>query len=150
MATIHSALERAPGFEGMDGSPISRRLEVRFDQAVTDAESLRRVIGDLGYRALRVGEKSAEPVRIWRSRRAILTYVAGAFFAAGIAVRLYTGQGIATHVHGFGTSPGLSGLLFLCAAGIGAWNFIPKAVGALRAGVLESVRIPVEKQVETL
>ena len=137
MATIKSALEREAGFEGLDGSPVSRRLEVRFDGDKTDAESLRRAIGDLGYRALRIDDASIEPVRIWRSRRAMLTYVAGGFFAAGIAVRVLTGQGITTHVHGFGTPPGLSGLLFLAAAMAGAWNFVPKAWGALRAGVLD-------------
>jgi Cd2+/Zn2+-exporting ATPase len=137
MATIRSALEHEPGFEGFEGSPVSRRLEVRFDETKTDAESLRRVIGDLGYRALTVNDEIVEPVRIWGSRRAVLTYIAGGLFAAGIAVRLLTGQGIATHAHGFGTPPGPAGLLFLGAAAVGAWNFLPKAIGALRAGVLD-------------
>jgi Cd2+/Zn2+-exporting ATPase len=137
MATIRSALEHEPGFEGFEGSPVSRRLEVRFDESKTDAESLRRVIGDLGYRALTVKDEIVEPVRIWGSRRAVLTYIAGGLFAAGIAVRLLSGQGIATHAHGFGTPPGPAGLLFLGAAAFGAWNFLPKAVGALRAGVLD-------------
>ena len=137
MATIRSALERQSGFEGLEGSPVSRRLEVRFDAAKTDAESLRRVIGDLGYRALQIEDATVEPVRIWRSHRAKLTYLAGGFFVAGIFVRLITGQGIPTPDHGFGTPPGLSGLLFLCAALAGAWNFVPKALGALRAGVLD-------------
>ncbi|MCL7983270.1 MAG: heavy-metal-associated domain-containing protein, partial [marine benthic group bacterium] len=88
MATIRSALERQSGFEGLEGSTVSRRLEVRFDAAKTDAESLRRVIGDLGYRALQIEDATVEPVRIWRSHRAKLTYLAGGFFVAGIFVRL--------------------------------------------------------------
>jgi Cd2+/Zn2+-exporting ATPase len=137
MATIRTALERQSGFEALEGSPVSRRLEVQYDERKTDAETLRRAIGDLGYRALTVDDATVEPVRIWRSRRAKLTYVAGAFFAAGIIARLATGEGIASHTDGFGTPPGLTGLLFLCAAVAGAWSFVPKAFGALRAGVLD-------------
>lgn len=137
MATIRSGLEREPGFESLEGSPVSRRLEVRFDQTRTDAESLRKVIGDLGYRALPSATLDAQPIAIWRSRRAVLTYVAGAFFAAGLAARLAGGEGLAAHDSGFGTSPGLDGVLFLLAAATGAWNFLPKAFGALRAGLLD-------------
>ena len=137
MATIRSGLEREPGFESLEGSPVSRRLEVRFDRSRTDAESLRRVIGDLGYRALPAISLDDQPIAIWRSRRAVLTYVAGALFVAGLAVRLAGGGGLATHDSGFGTPPGLDGVLFLLAAFTGAWNFLPKALGALRAGLLD-------------
>ena len=137
MATIRSGLEREPGFESLEGSPVSRRLEVRFDRSRTDAESLRRVIGDLGYRALPATPVDDSPIVIWRSRRAVLTYVAGVLFATGLAVRLAGGEGLATHDSGFGTPPGPDGILFLLAAFIGAWNFLPKALGALRAGLLD-------------
>ena len=137
MATIRSGLEREPGFESLEGSPVSRRLQVRFDRSLTDAESLRRVIGDLGYRALPAASVDEQPIAIWRSRRAVLTYVAGALFSAGLAVRLASGEGLATHDSGFGTPPGPDGILFLLAAFTGAWNFLPKAFGALRAGLLD-------------
>jgi Cd2+/Zn2+-exporting ATPase len=137
MATIRSGLERAPGFESLEGSPVSRRIEVRFDRTLTDPESLRRVIGDLGYLALPAAGLPAEPIAIWRSRRAVLTYVSGAFFAAGLIARISGGEGLATHDSGFGTPPGLDGVLFLLAAATGAWNFLPKAFGALRAGLLD-------------
>ena len=137
MATIRAGLNRQPGFVEMTGSPVSRSLTVSFDEALTDSEALRRSIVDLGYRAHVVDADSTERVQIWRSRRAVLTYVSGAFFLAGLLVRLVGGEGLGAHSSGFGASPGLDGTLFLVAAAVGAWNFLPKALGALRAGVLD-------------
>ncbi len=137
MATIRSGLSGQPGFVELAGSPVSRRLTVAYDERMTNPESLRRVIGDLGYRAHVADEAVQDRVRIWQSRRAVLTYVAGGFFAAGLVVRLFGGHGLATHETGFGTPLGLDAALFLVAAAIGAWNFVPKAAGALRAGILD-------------
>jgi Cd2+/Zn2+-exporting ATPase len=137
MATIRSGLNRQPGFVDMTGSPVSRRVTVAFNARLTDAESLRRAITDLGYRAHPADGVVPENVRIWRSKRALLTYTAGVFFIGGLLVRLLGGHGLASHTSGFGTPPGIDGTLFLIAAVIGAWNFVPKAIGALRAGVLD-------------
>jgi Cd2+/Zn2+-exporting ATPase len=137
MATIRAGLNRQPGFIELTGSPVSRSLTVTYDENLTDAEALRRSIGDLGYRAHAVVADSTERVQIWRSRRAVLTYVSGGFFLAGLLVRLVAGEGLAAHSSGFGAPPGLDGTLFLLAAAVGAWNFLPKALGALRAGVLD-------------
>jgi len=137
MATIRSGLSGQPGFVDLAGSPVARRLTVAYDEASTDPESLRRVIGDLGYRAHIAGDTVQERVRIWRSERAIRTYIAGGFFVAGVLVNLIAGHGIGSHGTGFGSPPGLAGALFLIAAAIGAWNFVPKAIGAVRARVLD-------------
>lgn len=137
MATIRSGLSGQPGFVDLAGSPVARRLTVEYDEARTDPESLRRVIGSLGYRAHIADDTVQERVRIWRSERAIRTYLAGSFFVAGLLGNLVGGQGIGAHGEGFGSSPGVIGTLFLIAAAIGAWNFLPKAIGALRARVLD-------------
>jgi Cd2+/Zn2+-exporting ATPase len=137
MATIRAGLSGQPGFVEMTGSPVSRSLTVAYDEHRTDAEALRRVIGDLGYRVHLAGGVSTEPVQIWRSRRALLTYVSGGLFVAGLLVRLLSGEGLASHSSGFGSPLGLDGTLFLVAAAVGAWNFLPKAFGALRARVLD-------------
>ena len=137
MATIRAGLSAQPGFVDMTGSPVSRSLAVAYDQDMTDAETLRRVIGDLGYRAHVSDADSTDRVQIWRSRRAVRTYVSGGFFLAGLLLRLLGGGGLASHSSGFGTPPGLAGTLFLLAAAVGAWNFLPKAYGALKAGVLD-------------
>ena len=137
MATIRAGLSAQPGFVEMTGSPVSRSLAVAYDQDLTDGETLRRVIGDLGYRAHVSDADSTDPVQIWRSRRAVRTYVSGGFFLAGLLLRLLGGGGLASHSSGFGTPPGLAGTLFLLAAAVGAWNFLPKAYGALKAGVLD-------------
>jgi len=138
LATIRGALADRPGVVSAEGSPVSRRLVVSFDGTLIDPEAVRRAISDLGYRALHAdeaGERSRAGA--WRSRRAYFTYAAGALYAVGLATRLLAGRGLTEHVHGFGTPPGLDGTLFLVAAAIGAWNFVPKAVGALRARRLD-------------
>ena len=137
MATIRAGLNGQPGFVGMAGSPVSRSLTLEYDEHLTDPEALRRVIGDLGYRAHVADADSPASVEIWRSRRAVLTYVSGGFFLAGLLARILGGEGLASHSSGFGASPGLDGTLLLVAAAVGAWNFLPKAFGALRAGVLD-------------
>ncbi len=136
MATIRKGLSGEPGVVEMTGSPVSRTLTVTYDTRTT-AEHLRRAIGDLGYRAQLAADQTPEELTVWRSRRAILTYVSGAFFVAGVIVRLIGGEDIAGHASGFGAPPGPDGVLFLAAAAIGAWNFLPKAIGALRAGILD-------------
>jgi Zn2+/Cd2+-exporting ATPase len=138
LATIRGALADRPGVHGIEGSPVSRRLTVAFDGERTDPETLRRAISELGYRALHLDESGArDRVGAWRSRRALLTYAAGALYAVGLLVRLSAGRGLTEHVHGFGTPPGADGALFLLAAAIGAWNFLPKAIGALRSRRLD-------------
>jgi Cd2+/Zn2+-exporting ATPase len=138
LATIRGALTDRPGVLASEGSPISRRLLVTYDGSLTDPETVRRSISDLGYRALHADETSEAPgVGAWRSRRALLTYLAGGLYSLGLATRLATGRGLTEHAHGFGTPPGPDGLLFLLAAAIGAWNFLPKALGALRARRLD-------------
>ncbi len=137
MATIRAGLNGQPGFVEMTGSPVSRSLTIAYDEHLTDPEALRRVIGDLGYRAHVADADSPESAQIWRSRRAVLTYVSAASFWPGLLVRILGGEGLASHSSGFGASPGLDGTLFLVAAIVGAWNFLPKAFGALRAGILD-------------
>ena len=123
LATIRGALTDRPGVLATEGSPISRRLLVTYDGSLTDPETVRRSISDLGYRALHADEASEAPsVGAWRSRRAFLTYLAGGLYLLGLATRLGAGRGLTEHAHGFGTSPGPDGLLFLLAAAIGGWT----------------------------
>lgn len=138
LATIRGALDGRPGVLATEGSPVSRSLVVTYDGRLTDPESVRRSISDLGYRALRAEETAGSPrVGAWRSGRARLTYVAGGLYVLGLAARVGAGRGLTEHAHGFGTPPGPDGWLFLLAAAVGAWNFLPKAFGALRARRLD-------------
>lgn len=138
LATIRGALAGRPGVLATEGSPVSRRLVVSYDGSRTDAETVRRAISELGYRALHFDEAAGRPrVSAWRSGRALLTYAAGGVYVLGLAARLLAGRGLTEHAHGFGTPPGPDGILFLVAAAIGAWNFVPKALGALRARRLD-------------
>lgn len=134
--TIRRALERVDGVLAVEGSPVSRRLDVSYDRERIDAETIRREVGDLGYRITdhRGGEKRR--VRIWSSGRARRTYVAGVLFFAGIALRLIL-HGSIVDAHGAPGWPAGEETLFIAAAVVGAWNFLPRAFGSLRGRVLD-------------
>ena len=55
----------------MEGSPISRRLEIDYDPATVDAEAIRREVSDLGYRVLAPSTSGESSIKIWSSRRAL-------------------------------------------------------------------------------
>ncbi|MCL7971361.1 MAG: cadmium-translocating P-type ATPase [marine benthic group bacterium] len=134
--TIRRSLEKRPGIEGVQGSPVARRLEIDYDPGVVDPERLRREIGDLGYRVLLPSAAGELGIRAWSSPRAYRTYLAGVLFFAGLALRLAL-HGTIVDSHGGPAWPGGEDLLFVAAALVGALNFIPRALGALRGRVLD-------------
>jgi Cd2+/Zn2+-exporting ATPase len=132
---LQERLRRLDGVEESEGNPISRRLRVVFDPARLDAERIRREIGKLGYAAEEAGENEAEAgsaaAATWSSPDAYRTYGAAALFLVGLALEVA------------GASPRLlvlplsdlrlPGLLFVAAAGLGGWNFLPAGIRAARA-----------------
>lgn len=134
--TIRRSLERRPGIVAVEGSPVSRRLEIDYDPQTVDTETIRREISDLGYRVLVSSGDGGIEIRVWSSPRAYRTYVAGALFFAGLALRLLL-HGTIVDSHGGPTWPGGEDLLFVAAAVVGASNFLPRAIGALRGRVLD-------------
>ena len=134
--TIRRGLEKRPGIAGVEGSPISRRLEVDYDPRAVDTEAIRREISDLGYRVLVPAEGGGSEIGVWSSPRAYRTYIAGALFFAGVGLRLVL-HGTVVDSHGPLSWPGGEELLFVAAAIVGASNFLPRAVGALRGRLLD-------------
>ena len=134
--TIRRGLEKRSGISRVDGSPVSRRLEVAYDPRELDPETIRREVSDLGYRVLVPSESDELAIRVWSSPRAYRTYVAGVLFFLGLALRLAL-HGTIVDSHGAPSWPGGEDLLFVVAALVGASNFLPRAVGALRARVLD-------------
>ena len=134
--TIRRGMVKRPGIVGVEGSPVSRRLEVDYDPRVVDSESIRRDIGDLGYSVLVPSSGREGGIRVWSSRRAYRTYLAGVLFFAGLASRLVL-HGTIVDSHGGPAWPGGEDLLFVAAAIVGASNFLPRAIGALRGRVLD-------------
>jgi len=134
--TIRRSLERRPGVVAVEGSPISRRLEIDYDPATVDAEEIRREVSDLGYRVLAPSNSGESSIKIWSSRRALRAYVAGTLLFAGLVLRLAL-HGTIVDSHGGPAWPGLEDLLFVVAAIVGASNFLPRAIGALRGRVLD-------------
>ena len=134
--TIRRGMVRRPGIIAVEGSPVTRRLEVDYEPEVVDAETIRRDIGDLGYTVLLPTVGGAEEIRVWSSRRAHRTYLAGVLFFAGLVSRLVL-HGTIVDSHGGPAWPGGEDLLFVAAAVVGASNFLPRAIGALRGRVLD-------------
>jgi Cd2+/Zn2+-exporting ATPase len=134
--TIRRGMVKHAGVVAVEGSPVSRRLEVDYDPDVIDSESIRRDIGDLGYTVLVPGAGEESGIRVWSSRRAYRTYLAGALFFAGLVSRLAL-HGTIVDSHGGPAWPGGEDLLFVAAAFVGASNFLPRAIGALRGRVLD-------------
>ena len=68
--TIRRALVKRAGIALVEGSPVSRRLEVDYDPRMLDAETIRREIGDLGYRVIVPSDRREETIRAWSTARA--------------------------------------------------------------------------------
>lgn len=134
--TIRRGIGKRPGILQVEGSPVTRRLEVDFDPEQLSAESIRLEIGDLGYQALVPTSGVAGRIGVWSSRRALRTYASGGLFFTGLILRLVL-HGTIVDSHGGFAWPGVEDLLFLGAAAVGAANFVPRAVGALRGRVLD-------------
>ena len=134
--TIRRSLEKRTGIVGVEGSPISRRLAIDYDPATVDAEDIRREVSDLGYRVLTPSTAAESSIQIWSSRRALRAYLAGTLLFVGLVLRLAL-HGTIVDSHGGPAWPGLEDLLFVAAALVGASNFLPRAIGALRGRVLD-------------
>ena len=132
LETIRRRLESRQGVLSVEGSPVSRRLKVDFDSAVTDAEAIRREIGDLGYLALLDGPRREYRIEVWFTPRARRTYASGVLLGLGLVTQLLLGGRPAVADLMAWADP-----LYLAAAAVGGWNFIPKAVGALRGRILD-------------
>jgi len=104
--TIRRSLEKRPGVVAVEGSPISRRLEIDYDPATVDAEAIRREVSDLGYRVLAPSTSGESSIKIWSSRRALRAYVAGTLLFAGLVLRLAL-HGTIVDSHGCPAWPGL-------------------------------------------
>jgi Cd2+/Zn2+-exporting ATPase len=134
--TIRRGMEKRDGIAGVQGSPISRRLEIDYDPRAVDTETIRREISDLGYRVLVPSEGGESQIGVWSSPRAYRTYVAGVLCFVGMALRLVL-HGTIVDSHGPLSWPGGEDLLFVAAAIVGASNFLPRALGALRGRLLD-------------
>ena len=134
--TIRRRLRRIAGVADVEGSPVGRRITVDYDPSLVRPEDIRREVSDLGYRALFPEATARLPTRTWSGRRALRTYASGGLFFAGLTLRLIL-HGTIVDAHGGPAWPSGEDLLFGAAAAIGAWNFVPRAMGALRARVLD-------------
>ncbi len=133
LETIRRRLLSRDGVHLVEGSPVARTLEVEFDPDLMDGESIRRDIGDLGYKALLDGARGESPVDVWLTSRARRTYASGTLLVMGLVFR-FALPGAAESSAGL---PAPSDWLFLAAAAVGGWNFFPKAIGALRSRILD-------------
>jgi Cd2+/Zn2+-exporting ATPase len=131
---VRDRLANVDGVHRAEGSPVARRLTVTVDETRVDGARIRRELGKIGFVARDEGATDA-PSRIWSTPHALRTYVSGTLFGVALLLELI----------GVGTVPlqippdGVpwADLLFLTAALIGGWNFIPAGLRALGARSLD-------------
>jgi copper chaperone CopZ len=83
---IRDRLLTLDGVEDVSGTPVNRRLRVRYDPARVEAPAIRLELGRMGYAARESGEAPGKAAgsRTWVSSDALRTYLSGALFALGL------------------------------------------------------------------
>jgi len=132
---IEGQLGGLDGVATVSGSPISRVLDVSYDNESVNAARLLDEVGRLGYAAHVLGAERAPSLSTWTSRRALVTYAAAAAFVSGLVI-LALGRGPVL-VQGPWHDLHLDGLFFVLAALVGGLNFFGKGWRSLRARVLD-------------
>ena len=112
--TVEGALAGLAGVTGVETRPAAGQVEVRYDPAATDEAALVAAIEAAGYDVLD-GEAGETPARgsVWLSRRALKTWVSGAFLAAGLVLAFLVPGADREILTLFGTPHGLADALFL-------------------------------------
>jgi Cd2+/Zn2+-exporting ATPase len=86
---VENAVENLDGLESYETRPTMGTLSVTYDPSTLDIDELRTRVEAAGYDIADVTERSersateAEQESIWRSRRAIKTWISGGFVAVG-------------------------------------------------------------------
>ncbi|MEZ3117252.1 heavy metal translocating P-type ATPase [Halobaculum sp. MBLA0147] len=89
--TVERALDDVAGVASVDTRPTSGTAVVTLDRSHTSAERVREVIESAGYEvtettadAETAGSAVAEPASVWRSRRAVETWIGAGFTLLGL------------------------------------------------------------------
>jgi Cd2+/Zn2+-exporting ATPase len=123
-------LEDLEGVRAARGDHVARRLHVAFDAHEVDGSRIRAELGSIGFVA-RPAEGDTGRTDIWSTPMAVRTYVSGAAFLSGLLLAfLGTGPAVLQLPWADLRVPDL---LFLAAAIVGGWNFIPAGFRSLRA-----------------
>lgn len=137
LAKIQGHLGRLDGVLEVEGSPVSRTLDVELDPERVDAERIQDEMQRLGYAARhREGDRPWEAgPSTWATGQARLAYASMALFLLGWLLELLgpNPRLLTLPLH----DVFLPDLFFLAAAGVGGWNFFPKGVRAARALALD-------------
>ncbi|KPN29064.1 zinc/cadmium/mercury/lead-transporting ATPase [Halolamina pelagica] len=93
--TVENAITAVDGVTGYRTEPTTGKVVVTFDQSRTTADAVRGTIEGAGYEVVDSSVDGdggvAEPDNVWRSRRAIKTWISGVFTLLGLAFEFLLG-----------------------------------------------------------
>jgi Cd2+/Zn2+-exporting ATPase len=131
---VRDRLAGVDGVHAAEGSPVARRLSVTVDEGLIDRDRIRRELGKIGFVA-RDEVAAGAPSQIWFSTHAARTYVSASLFALALVLVLLGVGAAPLRIPPVGVP--WADLLFLLAALIGGWNFIPAGLRAAGARSLD-------------
>ena len=131
-AKVERALRAQEGVLEVSVNVMGQTARVRFDPGATDPDGLTSAIREAGYQVRTETGREEEPeaAPFWRDPEKVRTALSGLFFAGGLA----TGFAFPERDHAplWQGHLGWPDALFLIAAAVGGYGFLPSGLRALR------------------
>ncbi len=131
---VRDRLASVDGVFAAEGSPVARRLTVTVDETRVDRARIGRELGKIGFVAREEAAADA-PSRIWSTPHAVRTYVSAVLFGLALLLELVGVGAAPVQIPPVGVP--WTDLLFVTAALVGGWNFIPAGLRAVVARRLD-------------
>jgi len=135
---VKKALDRLDGITTVDPQPTTGKLTITYDTATVTAPDIKDAIEGAGYEVTETtaqkGDESDPETddSIWRSRRAIKTWISGAFLFGGLLFEFFL-TGANTQVASLvGSELLFADVLFLVAIAIGGHDILRNGYYSLR------------------
>jgi len=134
--TVENAITAVEGVTGYRTEPTTGKVVVTFDQSRTTADAVRGTIEGAGYEVVDSSVDGdggvAEPDSVWRSRRAIKTWISGVFTLLGLAFEFLLGGVNAELLAAAGVTLTIADGLFLAAVVTGGQEIVRGGYYSLR------------------
>jgi Zn2+/Cd2+-exporting ATPase len=127
---VERALVDLEGVTTVTANVMSRKISVSYEPERITRQEISDALRAAGYPPGTEADQAGVDRPFWRDREKVLTAISGLFFFAAIAFRLFGPEHDASPI--WREAPDLAGVLFLIAAVLGGFNFLPAAVRALR------------------
>jgi Cd2+/Zn2+-exporting ATPase len=134
---VENAVDAVDGVTAYRGQPTTGKVTVTFDRLRVSADEIERAIEDAGYEVTEStadgGESGvAEAESVWRSTRAIKTWISGAFTALGLLLEFVLDGLNAELLAAGGVALSIADVLFLVAVLAGGQEIVRGGYYSLR------------------